>query len=337
VTTRDPGPNKVLFVLAMPDNYNSRYVYLGVGGAGGQLPTLPPGLLAKGYVLAGSDGGSGAKSGADFSFKNDPGKTMDFVEGRGVHVTAVATQAIARKYYGSDQLRRYVNGCSGGGQMGLGNARRLGGEDFDAFLVGATPWPTTAYMPHIFRIARHLQTSPQGWISPDLMKKARVAILATYDGSDGVVDGIIADQRNITSFDTGILSNVGFSPAQIETFELIRRPYAYSGKGLIGSVTNPGFPITDVGGWSSFLLGSSPPPWPGSDTATPAGGALHPHDGRYQHAGAASGTNLLVDREFERTRPLGHARRPGHAIQGSDGLQRPGPKSGEDDRLSWRE
>jgi feruloyl esterase len=102
------------------------------------------------------------------------------------------------------------------------------------------------------------------------MKKARAAILATYDGSDGALDGIIADQRNIASFDTGILSKIGFSPAQIDTFELIRRPYTYSGKGLIGSVTNPGFPITDVGGWSSFLLGSSPPPWPGSDTVTPA-------------------------------------------------------------------
>ncbi len=262
VTTRNPGPNKVLFVLAMPDNFNNRYVYLGVGGAGGQLPTLQPVLLARGYVLAGSDGGSGAKSGADFSFKNDPGRTMDFVEGRGVHVTAVATQAITRKYYGSDQLRRYVSGCSGGGQMGLGNARRLGGQDFDGFLVGATPWPTTAYMPHVFRIARHLQTNPQGWISPDLMKKARAAILATYDNSDGVVDGIIADQRNIASFDTGILSKAGFSPAQIETFELIRGPYTYSGKGLTGPVTNPGFPITDVGSWSSFLLGSG--------TVTPA-------------------------------------------------------------------
>ena len=41
VTTRDPGPNKVLFVLVMPDNFNGRYLYLGVGAAAGALPLFP--------------------------------------------------------------------------------------------------------------------------------------------------------------------------------------------------------------------------------------------------------------------------------------------------------
>ena len=33
VTTKDPGPNKVLFTLGLPNAFNGRYVYLGVGGA----------------------------------------------------------------------------------------------------------------------------------------------------------------------------------------------------------------------------------------------------------------------------------------------------------------
>src|SRR5215207_1728786 len=45
VTTRNPGPNRVLFVLYLPNNFNGRYVYLGVGGAAGQLPTLPATLM----------------------------------------------------------------------------------------------------------------------------------------------------------------------------------------------------------------------------------------------------------------------------------------------------
>jgi hypothetical protein len=98
VTTRDPGPNHVLFTLALPDNFNGRYVYLGVGGAAGSLPVMQPNLLAKGYALAGSDGGTGAKTGADFSFQTDPAKQLDF-SWRGVHVTAQATQQIARSYY----------------------------------------------------------------------------------------------------------------------------------------------------------------------------------------------------------------------------------------------
>lgn len=265
VTTTNPGPNRVLFVLAMPDRFNGRYVYLGVGGAAGQLPTIPSGLWGKGYALAGSDGGSGAKNGADFGFMNDPGKAADFM-GRGVQVTAAATQQIARTYYRRDKMTRLISGCSGGGQMGLTNSRRFGGANFDGFLVGATPWPATAYMPHIYRIARQLQTKPASWISPELMAKAQTAILATYDGSDGAVDGIIADQRNIARFDYGILTTAGFTPAQVETFKIIHEPHSYAGPGLKGGPTvNPGYPIADVSGWSSFLLGRTPPPWPGSN------------------------------------------------------------------------
>lgn len=260
VTTQNPGPNKVLFVLTLPDNFNGRYLYLGVGGAAGSLPPMTPALLRQGYALAGSDGGSGAKNGSDFSFKSDPGKLADFM-GRGVRVTAAATQAITKAYFARPQIRRYISGCSGGGQMGLGNARRNGGEDFDGFIVGATPLPNSAFKAHVFRVVSHLQKNPQGWISPELMTKAKAAIMAAYDTSDGAADGIISDQRNIARFDPAVLSRVGFTPAQIETFELISQPHTYRGPGLHGAVINPGFPISDVGSWSQFLLGSGPPPW----------------------------------------------------------------------------
>ena len=185
VTTRNPGPNKVLFTIGLPDNFNGRYLYLGVGGAAGELPVLRSSLLAKGYALAGSDGGTGAKNGSDFSFRKDPAKEADFL-GRGVHVTAVATQHIARNYYKPARpIRRYISGCSGGGQMGLRNALQNGTQDFEGFIVGATPWPTTAYMPKVYGIAQHLQNHPDGWISPELMAKADAAILAAYDATDG--------------------------------------------------------------------------------------------------------------------------------------------------------
>jgi tannase/feruloyl esterase len=83
VTTRNPGPNRVQFVLALPNAFNGRYVYLGVGGAAGELPVVRPELYAKGYAVSGSDGGTGAKHWADFSFKSGPGKLADF-QGRGV-------------------------------------------------------------------------------------------------------------------------------------------------------------------------------------------------------------------------------------------------------------
>src|SRR5262245_29475335 len=53
VTTQNPGPNKVLFVLMLPDNFNGRYLYIGVGGAAGALPYVPAELYRKGYAIAG--------------------------------------------------------------------------------------------------------------------------------------------------------------------------------------------------------------------------------------------------------------------------------------------
>jgi feruloyl esterase len=268
VTTTNPGPNRVLFTMALPDTFNGRYVYLGVGGAAGALPPMQPNLLAKGYALAGSDGGTGAKTGADFSFQTDPAKALDF-SWRGVHVTALATQQITRTYYNRPQMWRYISGCSGGGNMGRTNAQRFGKADFDGFLVGAVAWPGSLTMVNFFRIERHLQTHPEGWISPELTKRASAAILAAYDASDGATDGIIADQRNIADFNVDILRQVGFTPAQIETFNLIRNPYKFPSGGLRRDGFQPGYSMTDVSGWSAFLLGRRPPPWP-STAAQPA-------------------------------------------------------------------
>src|SRR5262249_48246236 len=136
----DPGTNKVLFVLDLPDNFNGRFVFEGSGGAAGYLPPVSSKLVAQGYAFAGNDGGSGAKNLADFGFNSDPTKKIDFAW-RAVHVSAAATQAITKAYYKRPQFNRYIRGCSGGGHMSLTNALKFGREDFDGFIVGATPLP----------------------------------------------------------------------------------------------------------------------------------------------------------------------------------------------------
>jgi feruloyl esterase len=269
VTTRNPGPNKVLFVLGLPDNFNGRYVYLGVGGAAAYLPSLPPSLLSKGYALAGSNAGTGSTHTYDFSFKSDPAKFTDFLW-RGVKTSAAVTQQLAKSYYKREQLHRYISGCSGGGQMGLGNALRFGGESFDGFVVGATVLPGDPFHPNVFTIAQHVQRNPDAWLSPELLKKADAAILAAYDATDGAVDGIIHDQRNIEKFDVGILRKVGFTPAQIETFDLIAKPKKFSGPGVRGDGVIPGFPATQLENWSVFLLGTGRPPWPSTAELSPS-------------------------------------------------------------------
>lgn len=269
VTNTDPGPNKVLFTLALPDNFTGRIVFLGIGGAAGKLPKMEQRLLAKGYALAGTDAGTGAKSIADFSFMADEAKLTDFMW-RGVKTSAAATQAIAKRYYAKDRIYRYISGCSGGGQMGLGNARRFGGESFDGFLVGATPFQSSLYLPNVMRLAAHMQNKPQGWIPPELIERAGKAILAAYDASDGAKDGLIRDQRNIASFDEDILRKAGFSEDQVETFNLIRDTWQAPSGGNGGDGVHPGWPVTDISGWTRFLLGRKAPPWPDTRTGSPA-------------------------------------------------------------------
>jgi feruloyl esterase len=267
VTTQNPGPNKVLFTIGLPDNFNGRYVFLGVGGAAGNIPPMRPQLLAKGYALAGTDAGTGAKNLSDFTFRDNPAKEADYM-GRGVHVTAQATQRIVTAYYARPQpIRRYISGCSGGGQMGLRNALQNAAGDFDGFIVGATPWPVTAYLQKAWTTGQYLQTHLEGWISPELVAKADAAIREAYDGSDGAVDGIIYDQRNVKGFDLNILRRIGFTEPQIATFELITKPRRYVVPG-VGEWSQPGYPITNVGAWTFYLLGSKPPPWPDTSNHT---------------------------------------------------------------------
>jgi Tannase and feruloyl esterase len=269
VTNQNPGPNRVMFNLTLPDNFNGRYVYLGIGGAAGKIPNMPQRLLARGFALAGSDGGTGAKSIADFSFMSDPARLTDFMW-RGVQSSAEATQAITRAYYRREKLWRYISGCSGGGQMALGNARRFGGQNFDGFLVGATPFQASLFHPNVFDIAAHMQNQPESWISPDLMGKAGAGILAAYDELDGAKDGIIHDPSAIVNFDYAILRQAGFSQAQVALFDRIRKTHKFPSGGAKGDGTHPGWSISDVSGWSRFLLGTAPPPWPGTNGRSPA-------------------------------------------------------------------
>jgi feruloyl esterase len=177
VTTRDPGPNRIAFELTLPGQSNGRFLYIGIGGAGGYLPAIPAKLVNMGYAVAGSDKGTDAATIQDFKFMADPAKALDY-DHRALHVTAQATQQIARTYYGVSVLHRYMTGCSGGGHMGMNNARFYGAADFDGIIAGACPMFTEAYLANVGRIAQYLQKHPEGWISPQLLASAEAAIIA---------------------------------------------------------------------------------------------------------------------------------------------------------------
>jgi hypothetical protein len=58
-----------------------------------------------------------------------------------------------------------------------------------------------------------------------------------------------------------LLNKIGFTEAQLKTFQLISQPYRFLGTPAPPDKMYPGYPINSVAGWSGFLTGTIPPPW----------------------------------------------------------------------------
>ena len=145
----NPGPNKVMFRLQLPDhNWAGRYYFIGMGAAAGFVPTdsqLPLGNpLYQGFAVAGTDTGHEGP-GVDYSFMGrNKAQAIDHVH-RGAHLTAVATQAITKAYYKVSKIYRYHSGWSGGGRMGVMAIERHP-EDYDGVMLGAPGGRSSATM-----------------------------------------------------------------------------------------------------------------------------------------------------------------------------------------------
>jgi hypothetical protein len=265
IITTNPGPNRVEFGLMLPDkNFNGRYYFVGEGAAAGFVPTTSGTgplaayyanttwkLLSEGFTVAGSDTGHKGMM-WDFGV-NNPAARLDHGH-RGAHVSAVATQAMTRAYYGMNQkLYRYHLGCSGGGRMGA-MAVKHHPEDYDGAIVstgfgggGSTffPW-----------ILKYVIENPDSWISPAKLAFLEQKVAEKCAGPDGLVR-----DPNACGFNPATIQCKGdtdndqcLTAAQIKLVERVTGPYPI-GPGK----TSGGFTMTNPTGWSSFLIGNTKP------------------------------------------------------------------------------
>jgi hypothetical protein len=93
-----PG-NTVPFRLGLPTAWNEKFLFVGIGGFAGTIPSIDSGLL-RGYATAGTDTGHQATESTDatWAYHNLP-KEIDYGY-RGTHVTAVAAKILTEKFYG---------------------------------------------------------------------------------------------------------------------------------------------------------------------------------------------------------------------------------------------
>src|SRR3984885_11641350 len=128
------------FSLALPDNWNNRFLFQGGGGYNGSVrPPLGtaaagdnPGL-ARGFAVVSTDTGH---KGATFdrTYDVDQQASLDFAQVAVGRVTELAKQIVAN-YYGQPARYSYFAGCSTGGREAMLITQRYPAE-FDGVISG---------------------------------------------------------------------------------------------------------------------------------------------------------------------------------------------------------
>ncbi|MGB3795998.1 MAG: DUF6351 family protein, partial [Alteraurantiacibacter sp.] len=112
------------FQLALPLDWNGRYLLQGGGGLNGSVrPAIGPvaagdsPALARGFAVVSHDSGHQG-TGFDASFYTDQRAALDFAEAS-VREVAVMTRAFTQSFYGTAPHHSYMTGCSTGGREGM--------------------------------------------------------------------------------------------------------------------------------------------------------------------------------------------------------------------------
>jgi feruloyl esterase len=260
-----PG-NTVSFRLGLPDAWNGKFYFQGVGGLGGQIGSLDVGL-SRGYASASTDTGHVA---SDTTWGANRAKEIDYGH-RGTHVTAVAGKALTGSFYGRPPQFSYFNGCSNGGRQALMEVQRYPG-DFDG-VIGGDPATGTPMQVGRAIVYQHMLASTDNYLTAEKIELLSRATLAACDATDGLADGLITDPLRCR-FDPASLSCKAangtdcLTAGQLATVRLV-----YGGvKTKEGRTYAYGFPPGHEGGtsgWRQWISGPTPP------VAQPSGGLAY--------------------------------------------------------------
>jgi len=221
-TGRDGKQYGIGFAVALPANWNGRFLFQGGGGLNGSVQPPAGGqyagqqsALARGFAVASTDSGH---QGAVFdgSFFADQQAALDFLYQAVPEVTLVA-KAIVLRHYGKPQQHAYFVGCSTGGREAMLMSQRYP-TYFDG-IVAAAPAARTSFSNLGLRYAtaalnaiapRDAQGKPQtrAALSDSDRKLLIDGVLEACDVLDGNKDGFIFAPQNCR-FDPGTLACKG--------------------------------------------------------------------------------------------------------------------------------
>jgi pimeloyl-ACP methyl ester carboxylesterase len=232
-------------------NWNGKVEAIGNGGFSGSLPGVT-GATNLGFVGSSTDNGHnnnecnatnpangkpwaqpncGSAFGADTGFELTPANVLwktsitDFIDTTEVKQTEWAG-LLSKAYYGIEPKRTYWNGCSTGGRQGFQMAQ-FHPEMFDGILAGAPAYNwNRLIVPGVYPSVVVAQLDPidclggtaegcSNGFGPALtnaIQAANNAAVVACDGNDGVIDGVINEERSC-NYDAKALIGVTPPPA----------------------------------------------------------------------------------------------------------------------------
>ncbi len=299
------------FAIALPDDWNGRFLMQGGGGLNGNL--APPlgavaagdrPALARGFAVISTDGGHRSGAVFDDSFTKDQRAALDFAY-KSVPTVARVGKALVGAYYGRPADRSYFTGCSTGGREGMEAAERYP-MMFDGIVTGAPAmrtgnsnlalkWAAVAFNRIAPKDPKTGKPVPGGAFSAADRKLIVGGVLKACDGLDGLADGMIMNPM-ACRFDPAALrchgakSDACLSAAQVDALKsAFDGPVTadgwrvYAGHAYDTGIAAEGFGIP------GFLLNS---------TAGPVGGGALPTSMDLEKDAAAvagNGLQQLVD------------------------------------------
>lgn len=253
--TSTPG-NEVNFRLGLPERWNGKYYFAGVGGLGGTMGSLDKGL-ERGYASASTDTGHLA---SETDWTSNRAKEIDYGH-RGTHVTAVAGKELAGSFYGRNVQHAYFDGCSNGGRQALMEVQRYP-TDFDGIIAGD---PATGTPMQVGRtlVYQKMLARPENYLTAEKIELLSRATLAACDKTDGLEDGLVSDPRLCTFKPETLECHGADGPNCLTAGQLDVVKQIYGGATLpSGEVYAYGFPYGHEGsasGWRAWISGPEAP------------------------------------------------------------------------------
>ena len=198
------------FALALPENWNGRFLLQGGGGLNGSVQA-PMGAsaaggnpgLARGFAVASTDTGHQGRGNFDAGFMQDQQASLDFAYVAIGRVADVAKRIVAQ-HYGKTADRSYFAGCSTGGREAMLMAQRYP-TYFDGVVSGAPAmrtgfsgigdrWVAATLNEIAPKNAQGLPVTRDALSDAD--KKTVIdGIVNACDAADGIKDGMVFNRQ----------------------------------------------------------------------------------------------------------------------------------------------